>query len=243
MRPFIRAAALVIVVMIAGAAPLSLALAAWPGPAWAILGVIPATAALSVAFLGAEGIVARAHGVPDEASATLAGTLGRVLEERSSSGPVPRVAVFPNPIPMALVARSARSVGTVLISEGAAVRLSETELRAVLDACLTRAAAPGIVVSSACAVLSAWLLRFVPRGWVGAVLGDARTSRERRHDLGASGAVAFLVAYPTYLALVGIGRQKSVPLEALDARGATGSLDSSRIGIPNPGFLRLYMNV
>ena len=243
MRPFFRAAALVIVVMIAGAVPFSLALAAWPGPWWAILGVIPAVVALSVAFLGAEGVVARAHGVPDETSATLGGTLARVLEERGvRGGSVPRVAVFPNPLPMALVARSARSAGTVLISEGAAIRLSETDLRRVLDACLDRAEAPGIVVTSACAVLSSWLLRFVPRGWVGTVLGSTRTPGEGEKALGTLGALVFLVIYPVFQALEKAGSRKSAPLEPLEARGATGSLDSSRIGIPNPGFLRLYMN-
>jgi hypothetical protein len=241
MRSLLRAIALTTVVLLSGAAPLCLALAAWPGPAWAALGCVPALAALAVAFLGSEGIVARAHGAPEEGSAPLGGTLARVLEERGPRANVARVALFPNPIPAALVARSLRGSGTVLISEGAAVRLTEPQLREVLGACLERARAPGIVIASACAVISSWLLRAVPPTWLQSVFGGAGGRARSGGKLGVFGAAVLVAVYPAFRALEAIGRQAPARLDPLEARGAAGSLDSERIGIPNPGFLRLYM--
>ena len=89
------------------------------------------------------------------------------------------------------MARSPGSPGSILLSEGLLGALSESELRALLHACVRRLRTRGICFQSLCAWIAHLILEIAPRSWVELLFGELRW-----HDkLGVVGALCFVAVF------------------------------------------------
>jgi Zn-dependent protease with chaperone function len=163
----------------------------------AVGGLVLAAASELAAFLLAERIQCLAHSAQTELPAGLSRTVERVAAALGPATPgpnMPRIRVFSDPAPSALVARSLGGHGTVLVSQGLLALLDEEELRDVLRALLLGARARGIVVRSASAALASAVLGLAPKRWSRLVFGGAPGGPAGSAGPGA--ALAFAAFFP-----------------------------------------------
>lgn len=167
-----------------------------------VMGVVLGLLLILVAALRAESGLLKAYRVRTEAPAGASRSLERVMECAELTGKQPKIFSFSDPAPQALVVRSPGSVGSILVSEGLLGVLTEDELRHLLLSCVTRLRARGIRFQSLCAWMAHIALEFAPRPWIELLFGELRWHEE----LGALGALRFVLAYSVARFFVRLGR-------------------------------------
>ena len=227
----------------------------WIGLGWAVAGYGGVLTALLLFYFlilavgfTAEKIVARSHHALEECPIGLQRTLSRVLEQAGI--PVsrsPRLLLFPDPVPNAVIARSLGSNGLILISQGLVSRMSEQELRSVIRHCVKSCRPTTTAATSICAVFASATLRLAPKRWVEMALESESCSPSRKAtDLGPLGAVGFLIFFPLARILIKLGGRIKWDTEKSTSEMQTAmlkiqtSLSGWDLGW-NPGFDSLYL--
>lgn len=162
------------------------------GPLGAVVAGIAPLLLLWCAGRGAEWFLSRFHRAKDEIPEGLERTLSAVLREEP--GPVPRLRLIVDSSPNVMVARSLRGKGTILLTQGLLVALTEAELRAVLSVCVRRCREADLPWQSLCAVVASCLFMVAPKAWVHLLLSE-RPSGLSTTEFGKSrrlGVVSFL---------------------------------------------------
>lgn len=184
-----------------------------------------------LAAFRAEKAILKTYRVRSETPEGVGRSLDRVLS--LLGGPEPRVFSFSDPAPQALVVRSPGGPGSILLSEGLLGALTEEELRSLLRAGVLRLRARGACFQSLCAWLAQLSLELAPKAWVELLFGELRW----HEDLGAVGAVRFLMVYSLSKFFVGLGRAASI-----DAPHALVRLPSVAGEVSNPGSCILHFS-
>jgi heat shock protein HtpX len=135
------------------------------GPTGAALGFLLGAVAVFALSMLAEQIVLNAHRTLGEAPPGLMRTYLHVAEKAHARRP-PEIYVFPDPSPLALVARNPGSEGMILLSQGAVSAFNEVDLRDLLTGCLERMRSPRVPLATVSGVLALALVRFVPTDWL-----------------------------------------------------------------------------
>ncbi|MGK5085206.1 hypothetical protein WDW37_18105 [Bdellovibrionota bacterium FG-1] len=151
--------------------------------------------ALGIGFLGAmtaESGICWAYGGRLSVFGGPARSLARVLARQR--GVAPRILACPDTSVFALVVRSPFSRGTILLSEGLLGLLSEDELRALLEASLSRLRGRGMVFQSFCAWWARLALAAAPRPWAEFWLGELRWHEGLRPLQALRFSVSFAIA-------------------------------------------------
>lgn len=164
--------------------------------AWLLLALFLVTGCAVYAESGICRLYRARRDVPD----SLRRSLDRVLA--SLGGGAPRVVSFCDPAPQALVVRGLGRRGTILLSEGLLGALTEDELRTVLSVGVSRLRSRGICFQSLCAWLAHLTLELAPESWLQLIFGEVRW----HPNLGALGAVRFLILFSVAKFYVGVGR-------------------------------------
>lgn len=179
------------------------------GPAGLVFGSIVAFAGVAIVGFLTERLILRFYPPVTEAPVGLQRTLERVAQIHEVRR-VPKIYVFADPSPNALVARSIGGTGTLLISQGMAALLNEAELRAVLTLCLYRNQRIDLVAQTLSATLASGLLRLAPRQWVATLLVGQPSRLDRKPSLKAVsltvlGFCVFLAILPLVRAILSLG--------------------------------------
>ena len=127
---------------------------------------------------------------------------------------LPRLIVFPAPVPRAFVARSIFGSGTIFLSQGLISSLSERELRRVFIRGVLRIQQPGVFLKSFCSMLAIWVLKVIPQAGLDLIYGRSKGSAPRS-TLHPFSAFCFLIPFQGVrflisLAMVGPGRMRTV---------------------------------
>ncbi|MGZ3698427.1 MAG: hypothetical protein ACXWP5_09845, partial [Bdellovibrionota bacterium] len=117
---------------------------------------------------------------------------------------LPRVLIYENPLPNALVVRGMFGRGTVLLSQGLISLLREEELRQTLAGCLEELDQPGMVFRSTCSALAAICLRLAPAKWVGFMAGALQS--DSAEVLSPQSGLGFLLVFPLLRFFLDLGR-------------------------------------
>ncbi len=185
---------------------------AFDGISGAILAGMIMTAFLAGVAFFSEWLIKRLLWVRPPRADLLDGlhrSMERAIEERGS-GRVPRMQVIAEPSANLIVARSWFGKGSVFISQGMLVLLTEEELRAILRLCLKRLEQPDLPLQSLCAVLASWMLWFAPRGWVNSLLAGRPVLPEERRFFNPLSLLRFLMFFPLAQALIRLGGRGAV---------------------------------
>lgn len=108
----------------------------------------------------------------------------------------PRVVVYEETAPNAIVARSFWSRGTVMVSQGLIALLDEQELRAIIRLAHARARSPGIVLQTFCAFFSVLLFLLVPQSWSKLFFSGRPLHRGEEQLLSPASMLRFLLIFP-----------------------------------------------
>jgi hypothetical protein len=207
---------------------------AWVGPLFAF-------AAILVSGLICERRLARAHGAgPETRGSFLDRSLLRALEGTGLRPP--RLRVFPDPSPNALVLRPLFGEPFVYLSEGLLSLLNEAELRAVFRACASAAGGAGLSLRTLCAWWAVGSVRWMPARWTRTVW---RGAPAESGSLTVGSFLGFLALYPVVRGLHRLGGSIHAANEAdLDLSAALQKLDravSSWDLSQSPGAVALYL--
>jgi heat shock protein HtpX len=192
---------------------------------------------LFLAAIRSEIGILKIYAVREEEPLGARRSLERVLARMSgATAAKPRVRVFNDTVPQALVARGLGSSGSILLSEGLLGILSEQELRELLEACVTRLRGRGMVFQSLCAWMAHRVLELAPRSWIELLFGELRWSER----LGALSALRFLALASIARFFVSLSKF-TTPAVSFNAPHACGMLSQLTGDIVNPGSSALHL--
>jgi len=133
---------------------------------------------------------------------------------------LPRIIVYEEAAPNAIVARSFGSRGTVFLSQGLIALLDEQELRAVIQMAKARVRSPGIVLQTFCAFLSVLLLLMAPKQWSKLFFSGRPLHRGEEQMLSPFSVFRFLLVFPAtrfFLSASHMPRDLQIASETRDA--------------------------
>ncbi|MCC7440190.1 MAG: hypothetical protein IT285_01065 [Bdellovibrionales bacterium] len=188
------------------------------GGRWgAAIGALAGIAVLFTLAMISEQVVFNFHATSDELPPGLGRSYEQVLIQE---GIPPRLApglhIFPDPSPLAVLARNPGSQGTLLVSQGAVSTLGERDLRDLLSACVRRVARPWVPLATLTAVLALALSRAAPEDWLRFLqpeVGPQESAGANRLSLRVNGALRLLVLYPFIRFTLRIGGASSVAVQ------------------------------
>src|SRR4051812_1101870 len=120
-----------------------------------VIFAVIATVLCSVFFwlsLRMERRLRKIHGAKGPTPIGLKRSLSRVVARLG--GQTPKIFVFSEVSPCAVVGRRFGGKGTILLSQGTIALLTEDELRAVIEACVHRTRERGIAIKTLAAILA-----------------------------------------------------------------------------------------
>jgi hypothetical protein len=216
-----------------------------PGARYGLAGALAVQFILFV--ISERGIARAARASVAAVPAGLHRSLEIVME--GEGGATPRFAVFEDPSPNAMVARSLGGTGLILVSRGLIALLNEHELRAVLSLCVKRTREPGIRFRSFCALLMVWMLALAPRPWVDLVFAGRPLARSEELRLSPVSAIAFLIFFPVSRFFLSAGRPVRQELDPDSYAGEAWSSAAHKISqsismwgpTKSPGAFFLYL--
>lgn len=177
-------------------------------------------------------------GIPDGLSRTFSLMIRdlRYGSGATEGAALPELAVYPDPLPNAVVVRSLGKPGLILLSEGLLRNGEEKELRAILRYGVLRSAAPDWVFTSLCAVLAAKVFRKVPQEWARLFYSGRESGAHQASHLEPGGFLLFSIFFPLLQLLLRSGGKGLALTAKLLEAGAKAS------GRPqNPGLAVLHL--
>lgn len=116
-----------------------------------------------------EEMISKIHRARADIPPGLQITLERVIDarlpvfSREKSFKKPKLLIFPDPSPNALICKGFGNPGTILLSQGMVALLGEADLREAIRVAVDRLRHPGMTLASTCALFSWGLLKVSPR--------------------------------------------------------------------------------
>jgi hypothetical protein len=155
--------------------------------------------------LSTENLIAKIHRAGSEIPKGLERSLELVLSQQKNKQ-APRVLIFGDPSPNALIVKSWFGSGTILISQGMIALLNEEELRAILKLCLQRLWERGSSFQSLCALLALFTLSFAPHSWIHLFFAGRALRKEEEVLLSPLSGMRFFALYPATRLFVYLGK-------------------------------------
>lgn len=167
------------------------------------VGLFLASGVLLLSALCAERAVKKVCKATDRASPGMARTIELVMRQHPAA--VPRVLIYPDPFPNALVVRSLGSTGTLFLSQGLIALLTDQELQAILGMCIEALGRPGILLQSFSSTLALWVLSGWPEAWRNLVFPGRLKWKEQKRILSPLSTLPILVLFPVALVFYRLG--------------------------------------
>jgi hypothetical protein len=211
----------------------------------AAVGTVAGFGVVFILSMISEQVIFRLHEASEEIPQGLTRSLKQVLlSERRNEASAPDIFVFPDPGPMALVARNPGSSGLILVSQGAVATLGERDLRELLLTSTQRSDQPWVPVATVAGVLALGLARAVPDGWL-RVLQPQGAAAETDGDRGGLRlrvlpALGLLTVFPLIRFVLSVGGARTLPLRD-SSRIAQGRGPRPWMRFRHPALSHLYL--
>jgi hypothetical protein len=108
----------------------------------------------------------------------------------------PKILIFTDPFPTAIVARSLGGQGTIILSQGLFALLKEPELLEAIAMCQLRLKDQGLVFQSLCTVYSLIVLKLVPNSWAKLIFIGRLSDQNLEPELNPISTLSFMILYP-----------------------------------------------
>lgn len=171
------------------------------------IGFLLSGLSIALSLCLSEFVMIQVLGKSDRNFTGLYTSLDLVVKELG--GRVPRLIVFPDPIPEAFGLRSFFGRGTLLMSQGLVGLLDEKELRTVMKICVIRMRHPFVIFQGLCSVGLVLSTRLAPRSWVDLVFLKKPLASIQSHRLNSLSALRFVLAFPVIRFFLIMGKAPS----------------------------------
>jgi hypothetical protein len=158
------------------------------------------------------------------------------LAIQPQSRPLPRLLIFPDPVPQALSIRALGGNGTILLSQGLAVILKEQELRTLFQLSEAQTRKTGIVFRTFCGLLNLLVLRCTSHSWKKLIFYKGSLTQEMESSLTPLRFFRFLMIYPFIQMLLLAGRSAQSLFQTEDIEKSQESLRCFKPALSSSAF-------
>jgi heat shock protein HtpX len=168
-----------------------------------VLGLLFSWIVIVLIALTSEKILPQIFGAQSQVPAGLRRTLDCVL--KGTDFKRPRILIYADSYPNALVVRAITGRGSILVSQGMIALLSDRELREVMKLCLVRLGERTLVFQSLSSIFAICVLSLIPRSWSKLAFGRQISYSKKETELGPFSTLVFLLLYPVVQFFLSVG--------------------------------------
>ena len=181
--------------------------AAFSGGMGALVGLFLSLFVVAVVAMTSERIIVQAYSAHSRIPAGLGRSLDLVLGGTGRTSP--RILIYAEPYPNALVVRQLGGAGSILVSQGMVALLNDVELREVMKMCLVRLKEPTLVFQSLSSVFAMGVLSLIPSSWSQLVFAGKLPGKTQTKELGPFSTLVFLILFPVVQFFLNTGGLRS----------------------------------
>ena len=133
------------------------------GSSGAFMGLILSLLVIVGVAMTSEKTIAQIYGAHSQIPGGLGRSLTLISENEGRTSP--RLLIYSDSYPNALVVREIGGRGSILMSQGMIALLNAAELREIMKICLGRLKEPLLIFQSLSSVFAVGVLRLIPRSW------------------------------------------------------------------------------
>ncbi|MEO5969393.1 MAG: hypothetical protein ABIQ95_05660 [Bdellovibrionia bacterium] len=160
----------------------------------AFIGLIFSLLIIASVAMTSEKTISQIYGAHSRIPEGLEQTLNLVLEGAGSLSP--RILIYSDSYPNALVVRQIGGRGSILMSQGMVALLNDMELREVMKMCLARLKERTLLFQSLSSVFAVGVFGLIPSAWSKLVFIGQTPTKSEKTELGPFSTLVFLILFP-----------------------------------------------